>query len=403
MIKKFLIPLSVVAVSSLVAIWMFVQQPRPTAKEPEPPTMLVDVIRAQAESTIININAQGSVSPRTETTLLSEVSGMITEVSPAFQVGGFFRRGDVLVRIDDRNYRAEVKRAEAAVASQKLNLTQERGLADNAARDFENARSLFTTQAATDLALRKPQLEEARSNLAFAEADLARKIGDLERTTIRAPYDGLVREKHADLGQFVGAGTQLAVTFAVDVVEVRLPLPDRDLPFLELPDAISQIAETVLPAVRLTAAIGGRTYEWHGQIVRTEGVFDERSRVLYAVAQVQDPYNRLARTWDSPLRVGTFVEASIQGRPLSNVFILPRGVLRVGNHIWTVDEDDKLQRRDVVVAHSDENFVYVKSGLNDGELVTTTLVDNPLPGTRVRYEDAAQAPVHYAQQTPDPR
>jgi len=389
MLKKFLIPIAIVAACFVAAVWMIMQTPRPMEKQPEPPVLLVEVMRAEATSVDIQIKAQGSVSPRTETTLVSEVSGLITQVSPAFHVGGFFKKGDVLIRIDDRNYRADVKRAEAAVASERMNVTRETGLADYAAADFERSKKLLASQSATDLALRKPQLAEAISNLAYAEADLERKLGDLDRTTIRAPYDGLVREKRVDVGQFVSSGTQLAVSFAIDYAEVRLPLPDRELPFLDLPDSFADEQNTSGTPVNFSANIGGVEYTWQGTIVRTEGVFDPRSRVLYAVAQIEDPYNRTHNRWQTPLRIGTFVKASIAGRHVENVILLPRTVLRSDNEIWSVGENNLLERNTVTLLRADEDYVYVATGLSDGQLICKTLVNNPMPGMRIRYDNIA--------------
>lgn len=359
-------------------------------RQPDPPVLLVEVTRAESTSVDIQVKAQGSVSPRTETTLVSEVSGLITEVSPAFHVGGFFKKGDVLIRIDDRNYRADVKRTQAAVTSEKMNVTRETGLADYAAADFERSKTLLASQSATDLALRKPQLAEAISNLEFAEADLERKLGDLDRTTIRAPYDGLVREKRVDIGQFVSAGTQLAVTFAIDYAEVRLPLPDRELPYLDLPDSFAEEKDTTGPAVNFAANIGGIEYTWQGTIVRTEGVFDQRSRVLYVVAQIEDPYNRTHNRWQEPLRIGTFVEASIAGRHVEDVILLPRTVLRSDNKIWSVGENNTLERNTVSLLRADEEYVYIASGLSHGQLICKTLINNPMPGMRVRYDTIAE-------------
>ncbi len=387
MLKKFLIPIAIVAVCFVVAVWMIMQTSRPIEKQPEPPVLLVEVMRAEATSVDIKIKAQGSVSPRTETTLVSEVSGLITQVSPAFHVGGFFKKGDVLIRIDDRNYRADVKRAEAAVTSERMNVTRETGLADYAAADFERSKKLLASQSATDLALRKPQLAEAISNLAYAEADLERKLGDLDRTTIRAPYDGLVREKRVDVGQFVSSGTQLAVTFAIDYAEVRLALPDRELPFLDLPDSFADEQNTGGTPVNFSANIGGVETTWQGTIVRTEGVFDSRSRVLYAVAQIEDPYNRTHNRWQTPLRIGTFVKASISGRHVENVILLPRTVLRSDSQIWSVSENNLLERNTVTLLRADEDYVYVATGLSDGQLICKTLVNNPMPGMRIRYDN----------------
>ena len=211
------------------------QKEPPQTIDKKPPSMLVDVMRVHAANEKTTVKAQGSVTPRTQTTLVSEVSGLITEVSAAFVAGGFFSKGDVLVRIDDRNYRAEVKRAQAAVRAAETNVTRETGLADYAREDWERAQSVLrSSKAATDLAMRKPQQAEALASLEFAKADLEKREGDLDRTVIRAPYDGLVREKRADIGQFVNSGSPLAVTFSVEVAEIRLPLPDSQLPYLNL-------------------------------------------------------------------------------------------------------------------------------------------------------------------------
>ena len=220
--QKFILPLAILGVSLAIAILLYLQEEPPRTNEIKQPTMLVDVVRAKVDSAQITVRAQGSVIPRTQTTMISEVAGLIMEVSPVFVAGGFFSKGDVLVRIDDRNYRAEVKRAEAAVAAAQTTINRETGLAEFAREDWERARKLLnSSKGASDLALRKPQLAEAYAQLEFAKADLEKRLGDLDRTVIRAPYDGLVREKLADLGQFVNAGSPVASTFAVDVAEIR--------------------------------------------------------------------------------------------------------------------------------------------------------------------------------------
>lgn len=365
------------------------QKDPPLTIDRKPPTMFVEVMRVSAANEKITVTAQGSVSPRTQTTLISEVSGLITEVSPAFVAGGFFNKGDVLVRIDDRNYRAEVKRAQASVRAAETNVTRETGLADYAREDWERAQSVLrSSKAATNLALRKPQQAEALASLEFAKADLEKRQGDLDRTVIKAPYDGMVREKRADIGQFVTSGSPLAVTFSVEVAEIRLPLPDSQLPYLNLNEV--ELVQGLGPRVELSANIGGQLNTWNGRIIRTEGVFDERSRVIYLVAQINDPYNRQSQEWEHSLRIGTFVEAAIEGKPLDNVIRLPRTALRRDNTIWTVDDNDTLRPVTVVVARADEQSVLVQSGLNPGQLICLTVPQNPLPGTSVRYQEARE-------------
>ncbi|MFP6803194.1 MAG: efflux RND transporter periplasmic adaptor subunit [Pseudomonadales bacterium] len=379
-------PIVIIAISSAAAVWMFMQKDPPQTIDKKPPSMLVDVMRVHATNEKITVKAQGSVTPRTQTTLISEVSGLITEVSAAFVAGGFFSKGDVLVRIDDRNYRAEVKRAQAAVRAAETKVTRETGLADYAREDWERAQSVLrSSKAATDLAMRKPQQAEALASLEFAKADLEKREGDLDRTVIRAPYDGLVREKRADIGQFVNSGSPLAVTFSVEVAEIRLPLPDSQLPYLNLDE--HELVQGRGPGVVLSANIGGQLNSWQGRIIRTEGVFDERSRVLYLVAQIDDPYNRYSQKWQHSLRMGTFVEAAIEGEQLDNVIRLPRTALRRDNKIWTVSDNDTLRPVTVEIAHADEQSVLIRSGLTSGQLICLTVPENPFPGTPVRYQE----------------
>lgn len=386
MLSKIILPIAIIAISTAAAVWMFMQKEPPQTIDKKPPSMLVDVMRVHAANEKTTVKAQGNVTPRTQTTLVSEVSGLITEVSTAFVAGGFFSKGDVLVRIDDRNYRAEVKRAQAAVRAAETNVTRETGLADYAREDWERAQSVLrSSKAATDLAMRKPQQAEALASLEFAKADLEKREGDLDRTVIRAPYDGLVREKRADIGQFVNSGSPLAVTFSVEVAEIRLPLPDSQLPYLNLDE--HELVKGRGPGVVLSANIGGQLNTWQGRIIRTEGVFDESSRVLYLVAQIDDPYNRYSKKWQHSLRMGTFVDAAIEGKLLYNVIRLPRTALHRDNKIWTVSDNDTLRPVTVEISHADEQSVLIRSGLVSGQLISLTVPENPFPGTPVRYKE----------------
>jgi RND family efflux transporter MFP subunit len=374
LLKKLITPGLLIIASTVVAVVLYNQAPKAALREVTSPVLLVDVVATKPTTVELNVNAQGSVTPRTQTTLVSEVAGQILEVADAFVSGGFFKKGEILARIDDRNYQAELKRAEASVAAARTVLVREKGLADFALEDWKKSQR---SDAATELALRKPQVAEALAQLAFAQAELKKRIGDLERTVIRAPYDGMIRQKRADVGQYVSPTLQLAEIFATDVVEIRLPLPDKDLRHLDL-DA--------LPKVKFSAALGGKTYTWHGRIVRTEGVFDEQSRVLYAVAQVEDPYNQQGDDWAYPLRVGTFVDAEIAGPTVENITVLPRSALRRGDRVWTIGADNTLEPRKVTLLRADENLIYVQSGLEGNPLVCLTTLENPLPGTIVRFE-----------------
>ena len=379
---KIILPVAFI-VASVVASFAMIQARPETPKEAVPkPALLVTVATARREPIEFVVRSRGLVSPRTQTTLVSEVSGQIAEVSPAFVSGGFFARGDVLIRIDPRNYETVVKRARAEVARARTGVATENALAGYAFEDWERLRELNAAAGpASELTLRKPQLQQALAELESREAELEKVEEDLQRTVIRAPYDGMVREKLADVGQYVNVGAQLARTFAVDLAEVRLPVTQKDLRFLDLGklDAGGE-----LPVV-LSATIGDQLFEWEARVVRSEGVFDASSRVLYVVAQVDDPYD-LADSGREPLRMGTFVTAAISGLPGGELVAVPRHALSRGTTLWVVDSNSTIQPRTVGVVRTDEDLAYLDGGVADGEIYVTTPIDHPLPGMRVRLD-----------------
>lgn len=381
-ILKIILPVAFI-VAAVVASFAMIQARPETPKEAVPrPALLVSVATARREPIEFIVRSRGLVSPRTQTTLVSEVSGQISAVSPAFVSGGFFARGDVLIRIDPRNYETLVKRARAEVARARTGVATENALAGYAFEDWERLRELNAAAGpASELTLRKPQLQQALAELESREAELEKVEEDLQRTVIRAPYDGMVREKLADVGQYVNVGAQLARTFAVDLAEVRLPVTQKDLRFLDLGklDAGGE-----LPVV-LSASIGDQQFDWEARVVRSEGVFDASSRVLYVVAQIDDPYD-LAGSGREPLRMGTFVTAAIDGLPGGELVAVPRHALSRGTTLWVVDSNSTIQPRTVGVVRTDEDLAYLDRGVADGEVYVTTPIDHPLPGMRVRLD-----------------
>ncbi len=380
--QKMFAPVGIVAIAVLIAVGFYISRPEPKKAEIDIVLKPVKAAAVAKQSVQISVNAQGTVTPRTATTLVSEVTGKIIDVSDNFKTGSFFKKDDVLLRIDDRNYQANLKRAKAAVASAKSNLATEQGRAEVAYQDWIKYRSsVKRSESATALALRKPQLADAQAKLDSANADLDHARDELERTIIRAPYDGLFRQKHVDIGQYVNTGTRLAETFAVDIAELRLAIPENKLSYLELP-TITKNSSSKQPHVQLQAMMGDEVYEWQAKLVRTEGVFDDRSRVLFTVAEISDPYG-LNHPTPQALRIGTFVDANIEGRTFDDVVVLPRSILRPGNNIWVIDQQQRLQNRQVSILRTGGNEMYVTKGLNNGELVCLTNISGAIPGTEV--------------------
>ncbi len=355
-----------------IAILLGNMKPPPEKKETVAVDILVEVMPLVLQTTHLTVESQGTVRPRTETILSAEVTGSIVSISPKLIAGGIFRRDEVLMRIDPTNYLVAVDQADALLKQRQIEFDG----AEKLRRQGYRAESEYASAAAA---------------LASAKAEVVRANRNLERTYIRLPYAGMVRSKDSDLGQHVNVGTRLAVTFATDQAEIRLPLTDRDLAFIDLPDAsaISDTGSDEGPLVTLTAVQKGRETTWQGRIVRSEGVVDEKTRVTYAVVRVDNPY-QLASTDRiiSPLPMGTFVAATIAGKTVQNVLRVPRSALRGNGQIVLVDDDDRLQIRSVDILRADADYAYLLGGALEGERVCLTAIENPINGMRVRTEDS---------------
>lgn len=344
----------------------------PPKREIDDRALLVDVLALETMSAQLAVRSQGTVLPRTQTTLGAEVGGTIVEISPKFIPGGVFRAGEVLLRIDATDYRVAVRQAEALVKQRKI--------------EFDGAAKLRQQGYRAEA-----EYASAAAALASAEAELVRAQRNLERTEIRLPYEGMVLSKDADLGQFVSPGARLGVTFATDYAEVRLPLTDQDLAFVDLPEA-TEIAETGAaqgPAVTLSATRMGKPADWEARIVRSEGVVDEKSRVTYAVARIDDPY--CLHREGIPLPVGTFVTADIAGRAMDDVIRVPRSALRAASQLLIVDDDNRIRIREVDVIRADARSAYIGGGVEAGERIAVSAIETPLNGMYVRTTDRPEA------------
>jgi RND family efflux transporter MFP subunit len=368
-----LLPLAILAGAVLLMLLLAGLRPKPAERALPPRIPLVEVIEVAERPAGFAVRAQGTVQPRTQTALVSEVAGTVIEVSPVFAPGGYFRRGELLLRIDPKDYEVALARAEAQLANRRALLAQETARAEQAARDW----TAVGRGTPSELVLRRPFVAEAEANVRAAEADLRAAEINLSRTEIRAPFDGLLREKRADLGQYVGIGAPIGVLAAIDVAEVRLPLTEADLALVDLPPE-------GLP-VPLSARSAAQPGDWHGRLVRSEGVLDERSRVLHVVVEVADPYGLNGHgNPQRPLKFGTFVEGRIPGALSHPVIVLPRHALRGMDQVLLADQDDRLRLRDIQVLRSDRENVYVGAGLAPGERVVTTPIETPVEGMPLR-------------------
>lgn len=345
---------------------------RPEARQEERVKVVpeVEVLPVTRTDFPLWLESQGKVEPTIVTQAASEVAGRVVRVAEAFEAGGAFREGDVLVAIDDADYVAAVARAEAELAEARLALELEEARATQGERDW---RKLGSSGEPPPLVARQPQLDSARARVSAASAMLEQAGRELERTKLKAPYDGRVRTTFTDLGSYVNVGSPLAELYSTERLEVRLPLSLEQYALL---------ADVESPKVTLAVSVAGRDEEWAGRIVRVEGEVEEETRSIHLVARLEES-SALELGRQSLLAPGLFVRAKVEGQVLQDVVVLPRRALFDGSQVLIVS-DGLLEFRPIEVRHSSRDRVIVGAGLEEGESICMTPLATPTNGQEVR-------------------
>lgn len=385
MTKRIIIGISILLGTIVLIGAMFSLKPKPPKKKPVVQATVVEVQVVNKEPILFIVDSQGPVKPVIDTNLVAEVSGRITKVSDKFRVGAFIKSGDVLFEIDAANYIANVRSAEANLAQARASYQDAKARTDQARKDWKK----IGRGEPTDLVLKIPQLNQAKAGVQSAEAALYRAQQDLERTKVKANFDALIKTKNIGLGQYVNVGSQVATLYGTDTAEVRLPIPDQQLAYLNLP---VQNQPNTYPDVRLSGIFAGEEKEWFGKLVRTEGVVEESNRLTYLVAQINDPYGLKDGTeHETALRFGTFVKAEIAGQERDNLIKLPRQALYYNKQVLSLVDENKIQLVDVKLARTESNTIYVSEGLENGQEIIITPVQNPVNGMKVKKFATLQA------------
>ena len=382
--KKVIIPLGIVIATYLLSQIIIQNPPKSNrGKVNESAFITVETQNLTSQTYPVILNSFGTVQPRTQSVLVAQVSGEIKEVSKQFRDGGFFEKSDVLVQLDDRDHQAEVKINQASLLSAKQVLLEEKARADQALVDWQRLGNGAQPNA---LVLREPQLAAAQAQVLSAQAKLDKAQLLLERTKIVAPYAGRILKKYVDLGRVVVNNTQLADIYAIDYVEIRLPINNKDLGLMILPEEYrNSKGESSGSAVTLSSTLIGRQ-SWQGQIVRTEGAIDENTQQLYIVAQIDDPYDE-SNNKVAPVKIGQYVNAEIVGRTITQALVIPNSAIYQGSYVYVVEQiKDKtvLKRRDITIRWQNSNDAIIDSGLKFGDKLVLTPLGQVSSGTSVK-------------------
>jgi len=358
------LPLVILAVGGamIFALGTLKPKPKPVAEEMPPPQKAA-VVLANPQTQRLSVKAQGTVTPKREITLVTQVAGSVVSVDEEFVNGGFFSEGNTLIQLDDRDYELALIKAKARVAEAAQVLASEKGRAYQAKREW---RDLGNSEA-NDLFLRKPQLAAASANLEAAKADQARAELDIERARISVPFAGRIRETFVNLGQYLSPGSKIASVYDTSVAEIRLALTDRQAALINLPLGFRADESEVGASVKISGVIAGERYEWLGRIVRTDASLDTLSRFYYVVAEVVDPFVVDPASVQVPLVVGLFVDAEISGRDIDGVITIPREALFNRDHIYTLNEENQIQLKQINLLHVSETQAWIKGDLVQGE------------------------------------
>ena len=378
--NKKLLPVLIIGVLLLVAFIIKMNPPEsPKQRAFTGPQMAVEALTVTPRDYRVMLESYGTIQPRTQSMLIAQVGGEIVDVNPNVRGGGFFERGDILVKIDSRDYAADVRISEATLADARQALAEAEARSQQAREDWER---LGNSGEPSGLVLRVPQLEAARARVISAESGLQKTALELERTEIRAPFAGRVLRKFVDMGQVVSQNTQLAEIYATDIVEIRLPLRNRDLTFIDLPETFRYTDETEQfgGRVAIRSDLAGQA-TWEAELVRTEGSIDETARQLHVIAQIDDPFAATA-AGQTPLKIGQYVTAIIEGNTVPGALVIPNNSIYQGTYVYIV-EDGILWRRDIDIVWQNDDEAIVSSGLVAGDRLVTTALGQVTSGIRV--------------------
>jgi len=376
--KKVLPPVLVFAASIFIVNALVAAKPVPEKNPKKQRIVSLFVDEVVAKTVKLTVSSQGEVKPQTEIDLTAQVSGQIVSISKNFTEGSQFNYGSSLIKIDDTDYKLAVIRAQAQVASARVDVEKE--MANSKIKKDQWRRKSGKTKP-SDYALNIPQVAQARAQLMAAQAELKSAEINLTRTKVTAPFDGRVRNENIAIGQYVTPTTVLGHIFSTAVVEVRLPLTDLQLAELNLP--MGFVAnDNNAPIVTFTANMGNEKQQWQGLIVRTNAAIDKQTRMIYAIAEIPEPYDRKNNT--APMAVGLYVNAEINSHKDQDTLMFPRLALHNKDKVYVINAENKLEIRTVKVLSTSKDFVYVASGVIAGEKVVTSTVPVVIEGMQVK-------------------
>ncbi|MBK1826254.1 efflux RND transporter periplasmic adaptor subunit [Haloferula rosea] len=367
-VMSFVIALAILGGSVGVAILLVVNKVKASQADVQKSKPTVEVSQLVVGRHVPDISSEGAVISRREVRLAAEVSGKVVSISDQLVDGGRVKADEVLVILDDKDYQAALARAESSLADAELALELEIAKGKQAQKDWAK----LGKGEAPKLVLREPQIRSARAKRDSAEKEVERAKNDIERTRIKAPFDGRIRDAGVETGAVVVPGSMVAEIYSDTDLEVRLPFSLRDFGFIRADDT---------PRFTLESSIGGKEVTWPAELVRVEGEVERSTLSGHAIAKV------LANASGQYPPVGLFVRTTVKGLPVDGVVEIPRSALRGSDVVW-VEDDGELRRRTVKVVRSTRDSLIVSGDFEEGERLVMTRMSAPIDGMEVNAKPA---------------
>lgn len=380
-IPRVLLIAIILATSAAIAVYMLSNKPRAERKPRTIHPPLVQTMKLHKTDHKITVHAMGTVVPSQSVDLASRVAGEIIAISPPFLPGGRFKAGEEILRIDPTDYELAVQQRQSDVAKAEYELKLELGKQSVARREYQLLGETIQENE-QELVLREPQLKASTAARAAAEASLQKARLDLKRTYIMSPFNAVVLEKHVGLGSRVTVGTKLVTLLDTDQYWVEVVIPMDRVSWITSPG----IKEQVPSSARIThSAAWGKDKFRTGTVKSLLPGVDEESRMARVLISVDDPLCLKEETGNKPqLTLGTFVRVEIEGRTISDVTPIPRSALHDGSRVWIMAENDTLDIREVEVIWHEDETVFVKNNLHDGERLIISSLATPVADMRLR-------------------
>lgn len=385
-----LIPLIILGGGVLVTTHFMKTSPKAVPrKKPVYETLVqVEPINFSSEQTMVS--GMGSVVAAREVDLKSRVGGDVVYLNEEVAPGGILTEGQIVLKIDPANYQFRVSQLESEVARAEADLVLEMGNQRVAQKEFE----LLGEEALEEekaLMLRIPQLRQKEAALESTRSKLAEAALELERTTLKAPFDSVIRSKLVELGSRVTEATPVAHLIGTDSFWVQVGVSVDKLDWITFPDKQNPDGGS---DVRIYARTAGDTDNFRsGRVIRLAADLEEGGRMAKVIVAVDDPLCLQPENQGQPvLFLGSYVRVEIEGKFLQDVYPLKRAHLRDNSTIWMLGADSTLEIRPVTPLFKGPAKVLLRDEVEPGEKLIVSNIPTPVAGMKVRLEGSKGGP-----------